>query len=236
MPFSAACSKISLQRNSILCTRLFDFLSEIIKVITFDIWKNGTTSHNKYVAFRHYNKYLEISEKDAINFLQTEKNGWIVARKVSNPPNNFKNEWDAFRDIIKNKYPFYYQELLNVYNEADGSGDMCNATNMFITSIDQMNEYCDIVFRICKDLRDVIGDTDHSRSDQRYCAFMAERFLSVYINAHGFPKLEADVCRDKGYVKTMSKMVKTLGISNNAIARKAAYRMLRNRNRSSYKK
>ena len=176
------------------------------------IWKNGEIENYEDIAFRHYNKYLVISKKKACEFLRRNKNGWIVAKAGSNPPHNYVYEWNCFREIIKEKYHVFYKALLELYDEADGSGCRCNSTNMFITSVDQLNEYCSILFEICKDLRDRVGNTDHSRSDQRYCAFMAERFLSVYLRTYNLPRLEVRVCRGNIFLIGIRKMAKLIGV------------------------
>jgi len=199
------------------------------------IWKNGHLDSHDYVAFRHYNKHLYIKEHDAVEYLKSTGNGWIVAKACANPPHNFVKEWETFREIIKNKYPIYYPELLALYDQADGSGNKCNAANMFITSAEQMNRYCEVLFKICRDLRERIGDTEHTRYDQRYCAFMAERFLTVYINTHSFPRLEVEVCRNRWVIQKMIMLAKALGFrNNNPVTRRIAAHLRKGIYKSSY--
>lgn len=104
---------------------------------------------------------------------------------------------------------------MELYDYNDGSGSQCNTTNMFITSVDQLNDYCSVLFDIIKELREKVGDTDHSKSDQRYCAFMAERFLSVYLYTHDLPVLEVDVCRTKRVLYCIKQIAKRAGINRN---------------------
>jgi len=199
------------------------------------IWKNGEKNNSRSISFRHYNKYLVINEKKACTFLQNNRNGWIVAKATPNPPHHFPYEWNCFREIIKENYHIYYHALLELYDENDGSGNRCNCTNMFITSVEQLDNYCKVLFSICKDLRRMVGDTDHSRSDQRYCAFMAERFLSVYLVTHELPKLEADVCRSNRYLYWAEKTAKKIGFSGNLKYVKRIGKELTKKNyRSSY--
>ncbi|MBE5790341.1 MAG: DUF4422 domain-containing protein [Clostridiales bacterium] len=176
------------------------------------IWKNGEKEKYEAIEFRHYNKYLIISENETSEFLHLNKNGWIVAKAAPNPPHNYVEEWKCFRELVKEKYHVYYNALLKLYDEADGSGYQCNSTNMFITSTDQLNKYCSVLFEICKDLRERIGNTVHSRSDQRYCAFMAERFLSVYLCTHSLPRLETEVCRENKFLSRVRKAAKLIGV------------------------
>ncbi|SET16213.1 protein of unknown function [[Clostridium] aminophilum] len=180
--------------------------------VLYWIWKNGEKGKGTCISFRHYNKYLMIREKKVLGYLNENPDGWIVARKVSNPPHNFPEEWRSFRKIINEKYPLYFDALRRLYRD-DGSGSQCNATNMFITSSGQMHEYCCVLFKICRDLREEVGNTDHKRSDQRYCAFMAERFLSVYLETHHLPRLEVDVCRSSLALYWLRKIAKSAGFS-----------------------
>ena len=174
------------------------------------IWKN--VKNELYISFRHYNKYLTIKEKKAVRFLKSAKDGWIVttARKI--PAHQYIDEWRIFCRIIREKYPDYYPSLVKLYSTEDGSGSQCNIANMFITSFDQMAEYCKVLFGICRRLRDEIGDTDHKKSDQRYCAFMAERFLSIYIDANRLPKMEAELHYQGQLLMKTLRVAEHLGI------------------------
>ncbi len=199
------------------------------------IWKNHKFRGDEYIAFRHYNKYLKIKPKVALEYLENHKDGWIVAKSHSNPPHTYIHEWEIFRDIIKNDYPLYYSALLDNYDYRDGSGMTCNGTNMFITSAEQFEKYCDTIFEICKKLREAIGDTDVPKYNQRYCAFMAERFLTIYLEAHKYCKYETKVYRKRWYLGILSKYARRLGINkNNQIVRRLVKILSKNSYRSSY--
>ena len=152
---------------------------------------------------------------DADRYLKSEKDGWIVASKRRIPPHNHIEEWTIFCRIIREKYSHYYPSLVKLYSIEDGSGSQCNIANMFITSYCQMAEYCEVLFDVCRCLRAEIGDTAHIKTDQRYCAFMAERFLAIYLDANRLPEKEVEL-RYKGWLLLKALHFATyLGIRRN---------------------
>jgi|GEM_PF-3038700 len=152
------------------------------------VWKNAELSNYRYVGYSHYNKRLSISPANAEEYLCRRPSGWIVYEEVSIPAHSDPHEWNILTKIIKEDYSSYFESFQNLYRE-DGSSDRCNSANMFITSIEELNNYCEFLFSVCEKLREKLGDNKKDRFDRRYCAFFAERLLSVYILANKREKL-----------------------------------------------
>lgn len=141
------------------------------------IWKNDHSAANDIIGFYHYNKGLDIKVNDLKKL--TGKT-WIVLRKCRNNPHPLKNEICETRNILKEYYPHYLAVWDDIYRE-DGSGTACNAAQLFITTYGEFREYCEFLFGVLFQLRKMIGEGDSSPYYKRYCAFMGERLLTVYL-------------------------------------------------------
>lgn len=150
------------------------------------IWKNDHSNQYDIVGFFHYNKGLDINESDLKN-LQSEE--WIVLKKCKNNSHPLINEITATRDIIKDYYPSYLAAWDMAYRQ-DGSGDICNAAQLFVTTYKEFREYCEFLFGILFKLRGIIGEGDSSPYYKRYCAFIGERLLTVYLLSNNKPIIE----------------------------------------------
>lgn len=144
------------------------------------IWKNDNSAPDDIVGFFHYNKGLDIKKKDLKNI--TDKT-WIVLKKCNNNAHPFINEVQATRNILREYYPKYLPVWDKIYRE-DGSGSMCNAAQLFITTYKEFRKYCEFLFGVLFQLRKEIGEGDSSPYYKRYCAFMGERLLTVYLIAN----------------------------------------------------
>ncbi|MCM1262517.1 MAG: DUF4422 domain-containing protein [Butyrivibrio sp.] len=145
------------------------------------IWKNVNPDSYDYIGFSHYNKKLKVSKKQIIHYLTDNQGGWIVASRRRIPPHSDINEWKIFCEVICEKYPEYCNSLFKIYSD-DGSSNSCNPANMFITSKEEFTKYCKFVFGVCAELRLRIGNNQKPKYHKRYCAFLSERLLSIYLD------------------------------------------------------
>lgn len=144
------------------------------------IWKNCKMNSDDIIGFFHYNKGLDIS----INkIFKLKRNEWIVLNKCKNNSHPIIEEISATRRIIAEKYPFYLSAWDKAYR-GDGSGDICNAAQLFITTYEEFLDYCEFLFGVLFELRTVIGEGSDSAYLKRYCAFVGERLLTVYLIAN----------------------------------------------------
>lgn len=156
------------------------------------VWKNMDLSKYDFIGFSHYNKKLKISKKEIIHFLTSNRYGWIVSGQRKIPPHSDMNEWKTFCEVIQEKYPKYYDSLHSIYRE-DGSSNQCSPANMFITSNEELKKYCEFVFGVCAELRLRIGNNQKPRYHKRYCAFLSERLLSIYVDTEHRRIKEVDI-------------------------------------------
>ena len=144
------------------------------------VWKNYDKSQIKYIGYSHYNKKLAITRKEIKEYLSTNEDGWIVAKKASVAMHSDKCEWKIFVEVINDMYPEYYDYFKKIYGEY-GESDCCNTLNMYITTVEEFDKYCEFLFDILAEIRRRIGDNEKHKYDQRYCAFFAERILTWYL-------------------------------------------------------
>lgn len=175
-------------------------------------WKNTGHKKNDIIGFAHYNKGLFVSDRRIRRDLL--QNGWLVYQHKRIPSHPKKNELNALVSILKNDYPLYYQTWSRIYDQ-NGASRNCNGAQLFITTYSEFNRYCDFLFGVLFKLRKKVGDSSADRYYRRYCAFMGERLLSVYINT-----VEAKV---KEYPLKYPNLLLTIGhifFNNNSMLKK----------------
>lgn len=169
------------------------------------IWKNKKFKPNDIVGFAHYNKYLCISKKK-INKEFKKGKRWIVRYPEIIPPHKYYNDVYELEHILKESFPIYYIAWKNLYDKKGHSLNNqanCSTSQMFITNGIEFDNYCNFLFGVLIKLNNKIGSVSRNSYDKRYCAFMGERLLSVYITANKITPI---------YTETMNKGGKKLGI------------------------
>lgn len=200
------------------------------------LWKNVKMADNDLIGFCHYNKALKINEKDIQLFFKSNPHGWIVSHEKEMPKHSDQKEWEAFCAVIQKLYPDYFLTLQLTY-KGDGYCEGCNCANMFITTWKQFSSYCKFVFDICSDLRCIVGNNKKDKFDRRYCAFLAERLLTIYIRTEKLPCLKVKVCYAKQYVKIIMSIANILHLKKESHLYKAAKKwMLKGSFSSSYRR
>lgn len=154
------------------------------------IYKNRYKS--RFMGFGHYNKVLDIKASRAIQFLSQSDNRFIVA--IGGPIREHKepSEVSALIEILRQDYPDYYESFMTLYDEK-GAGKECNACQLFITGHSSFDAYCDFLFGVLRKLRQRLGEKEGERFYMRYCAFLGERLLSVYLHANHCEVMEVPV-------------------------------------------
>lgn len=146
------------------------------------VWKNSGYKDSDLVGFFHYNKAISISYRKAVSFLENNcKNRWITLKAGYIPGHKPQYIVDNLREILREQYYPYFLSWNKLYDK-QGSGHQCRYANMFITDYKSFSEYCCFLFSVLFELYSRIGPLEnYSDYDKRYCAFMAERLLSVYL-------------------------------------------------------
>ncbi len=179
------------------------------------VWKNVKLKDSDIIGFCHYNKALDISEKKVQKWLSKNKEGIVtlLPTKIRNHP--VSNEVKVIITLLRKDKPMYYKAWNKLYDEkAAGRYNACRGGNMFITTGDVFHKYCTWLFDLLENMRDSIGDKPEvDRNMRRYCAFMGERLLSVYIEANNLPVLGVKVRFKKWWLPYVRAIVKTLNIN-----------------------
>lgn len=89
--------------------------------------------------------------------------------------NHYKSDWDNVRKIIENKFPDYMVSLDKVEKMNDIS-----FYNMFIAHKKVVNDYCDWLFSILFELKNITDISQYNTYQSRIFGFISERLLNVY--------------------------------------------------------
>lgn len=201
----------------------------------FWIWKNVKFQDDDIIGFCHYNKALSISTRKILSqFNNRGGNIWITLK-----PDNIRNHDDvevteSLLNILKRDYPKYYDEWFNHYDSM-WMGKDCRGGNMFITSFSQFNKYCAELFDICRKMNNDLKNHQFQDTNmQRYCAFVGERFLAVFIGANKCSAYGCDIRYKPYYLGPVRKLIKKAHINKN----NHIYKLLKERfgYKSSYKR
>ena len=148
------------------------------------IWKNVKFQDNDVIGFGHYNKILNISEKKIKSFIREGYQG-VVLKPFKMCPHSYPEDIPVICNILQEVNPKYYNAWKLIYNE-DGSSKSENCSNceLFYLTKNEFNAYCRFLFDVLFKVRSKIGDVNRTPYHKRYCAFLGERLLSVYLLAN----------------------------------------------------
>lgn len=152
------------------------------------VWKNVNIDDGDIIGFCHYNKCLDISKRKAEKWLKKEHDGFIVLNPIYAKRHDAKDEIEAIESVLgQNKGDINSWNLL--YDEYGISKyKNCYSCNMFITTGKSFKQFCTWLFNILKNLRIKVGDKPEVEPNlRRYCAFIGERLLSVYLMSRDIP-------------------------------------------------
>lgn len=166
-------------------------------------WKNldfniiGLCHYRRYFNFSNYegkneNKlyeemenFINIKEKTLENIL--ENFDIILPKKVSTGENSIEEQyrkdhiskdWDIMLEVLKEKYPKYYEESLEIFKEKENYG-----CNMFISEKKLFDKYMEWLFDILLEVEKRI-DISKDNYQKRVFGFMSERLLHLYVNVN----------------------------------------------------
>lgn len=174
------------------------------------IWKNAKLNSN-IIGFCHYNKILRISDKSISKFLTENPEGWIVARPEKIPPHSKPVEWTTFCEVINDLYPECVPFLKKSFDALGGSNE-CYIANMFITTKQQFESYCKFAFDILFETRNRIGVVDSDKYNKRYCAFLGERLLTIYLATYDLKVHAVPIYHNKERFLVLRQLLKKTGI------------------------
>lgn len=186
------------------------------------IWKNIDITPDDIIGFCHFNKALRIKKKNAEKWLKSHTNGWITLLPNTIRDHPVPDEVGCVISLLKNMEGGYYDSWFRLYDATAASlYDSCRGGNTFITTGRQFKLYCEWLFPIMSEMRCQIGDKlDSDAYWKRYCAYMGERLLSVYIEANGLPALGVKYQYKKWWIPILGKVRRMMGISKDAFVYK----------------
>ena len=182
------------------------------------VWKNTSIADDDIIGFCHYNKVLNITRQKVYSWLKNNENGIITLKpcKIRNHP--VSDEVQAIISILQEQGQDLYATWNKLYdNEAAAKGMICRGGNMFITSGRVFKDYCSWLFDILSKMRVIVGDKPNTDANmRRYCAFMGERLLSVYIEFHKLPVKDVPIRYKRWWLSYIRPIVKVLRINRNS--------------------
>lgn len=178
------------------------------------VWKNVQIENDEIIGFSHYNKALDISEKLCKEWLAFHSDGMITVNPKMIRDHPVSDEVAGVLAILK-RYEPEYMAWKRIYDEtAAAKGNYCRGANMFITTGATFKSYCEWLFPILKEMRQIVGDKpDVEPYWKRYCAFMGERLLAVYIESRNLPTLDVPVRMKRWWIPFLGKIRRNLHIS-----------------------
>ena len=191
------------------------------------VWKNVNFKDDDIVGYCHYNKGLAVSKRTIEKFFKNCTNAdsenksrqrWIALAPVQNRNHPIPDELDAIVYILKENYPDYYEEWKKQYDkEGAGKGAVCRTCNMFITTAYSMNQYGSFLFEVLGKMRHIVGDKpDADPNMRRYCAFMGERLLSVYLALNADEVLSVNAKYQQWYLNIILWVTRRVKINRNS--------------------
>lgn len=200
------------------------------------IWKNVTISDDDIIGFGHYNKFLKISKRKAIQWLQCNKSGVIVLEPSFAKVHEPTDEVSAIKKALKESSEKDYKAWCKLYDERAASiNKNCYTCNIFVAKGKTFKEYCSWLFSVLRKMREDVGDKPEVvKNERRYCAFIGERLMSVYVESHHLPVLCVGIYQKKGWLKHAVMLSQVLHIKKTSWL----YRTLSKKlgNHSSYSK
>ena len=200
------------------------------------IWKNVNIADDDIIGFCHYNKALHISKHKACSWLKNNKNGMITLKPCKIRNHSFFFFFQAIMAILHKKGQDLYTTWNKLYdNEAAARKESCRGGNMFITTGAVFRDYCTWLFDILSEMRKIVGDRPNADANmRRYCAFMGERLLSVYIEYNRLPVKGVNVRYKEWWLSSTRFVINKLNVNKDSrlysfLKQKFGYKSLYNR-------
>lgn len=156
------------------------------------IWKNIRFDEKDIIGFCHYNKCLDRNNTESSeihkSFARHSGPYWIVREPEVMVPHDYPEDIQRMREILETEETGYLQAWDILYDGKGASREgkaNCYAGQMFYADQQSFHDYCDFLFRVLFQLRNAVGDCTGTEErpafHKRYCAFLGERLLSVFL-------------------------------------------------------
>lgn len=168
----------------------------------YEFWKN---KHDDYVGLSHYRRFFSKYTTQNSLIMNTLLKGtpqpipermlrsmiekgadWVVAEPQIGGSGTLADQFAHFhhiddlkvtRQIIKEKFP----ESLGAFDKVMNKSNSASFYNMFYTSYDNMDKYCQWLFSILFEVERRVNISNYDQYQQRLFGFLGERLLNVWL-------------------------------------------------------
>lgn len=181
------------------------------------VWKNVKIDDGDIIGFCHYNKCLNISKKKAKKWLKKEPQGFIALNPIYAKRHDAKDEIEAIERVLSSNIDDYRSWELLYDENGISKYRNCYSCNMFITTGKSFDQFCTWLFNILMNLRTIVGDKPEVEPNlRRYCAFIGERLLSVYVKSRGIPVYCVDKRIKEWWLPIFYPIVRAIGMNRDS--------------------
>lgn len=166
------------------------------------IWKNtsdekvGLSHYRRYFSNYHQRKQLDLAvlfrgKATPVSTASLDQDlahvDWIVSQPERSGDGTIGENFAKYhhakdleitRKVLKEKYP----EFVTAFDQTLAS-ERGSFYNMFYTSREQLNSYCDWLFDILFEVEKKVDISSYSDYQQRLFGFLSERLLNVYLRS-----------------------------------------------------
>ena len=167
------------------------------------LWKHLDYPDSEIIGFCHYNKMLDISPGRVERLLRGISADWIAAVPDTIVPHSFPEDIRVLIRVLSEMEDQRYIDAWNRLYTGEGASAFRKGgsyAQLFYTTMREFRQYCSFLFQTLGEVRGIIGDVDRPPYHRRYCAFLGERLLSVYLEAAGSRVKYAEIRRKGGWL------------------------------------
>ena len=184
------------------------------------IWKNIKFNDDDIVGFCHYNKMIDISERGIKKFFKKNPRGWLILKRDCHELTQTYPPDIAINKILSQDFPEYYAEWKKFFTY-DNDTSVClvwfSPCQMFYTDAKSFDEYCEFLFDVLFRLRSMVGDVDYPSNSKRYCAYIGESLMTIFLERNHKTYKIVERCVDSSWLyRFLSRTAHKLKLNINA--------------------
>ncbi len=163
------------------------------------VWRNVTDAD--YVGVCHYRRYFLNDNRELMNAEEYEKilkeYDIITSNAVFTEKSSYKEDYGdghnvndllIVGEVIKEKYPDYYESFENAIN-----GNLCYYGNLMVTSKELFDSYAEWLFDVLSEAAMHIDVSSYNLYEQRVYGFLSEQLLRVWVMKNNLKVYEGTV-------------------------------------------
>lgn len=194
------------------------------------IWKNTESSIKGFCHYRRYfthrtlkftpEKVYSYNELASILKREGPKAVIVPEKKFFNCSAEelylrcgFKKDLIITGEVIKEKYPAYYEEYKRMLLSNSGY-----LTNMFVASSELFDSYCEWLFDVLQEVESRTNLDGYTKAEARIYGYLSERLLGVWITTNNINAIELQAINsesDNGIRYVLYRLLCSMGIYKN---------------------